>query len=270
VITVLGLVAVIALPEMPAARGGATGDEVVEGPAVRREQTGTVRLAIGGPRHPDDVGQFEHGRRRRLHEAVHQVLNRIDGPAFHLGGEVRVERGGLGARVTQIRLNQSEVDVGFERMGGVRMSKRVDVGALGHARPEHRAMERGLEAGARDWSGRRHDAIDLSLSGVRGKEPLRRAMGAPEVAQQREGRRHNGVMAVSFRRRGKSLRQSEYRQTHGGIRRPRETSERYTIRRRRIEFNDALQRRHRKQRPGTSEQTACGERIVRHGHRTDR
>ena len=127
---------------------------------MRREQTGAVRLTIGGARRPDDVGQFEHGRRRRLREAVHQVLDRIDGAAFHLGGEVRVERGGLRARVAQVGLNQAEVDARFEQMGGVRVAQRVDVGALGHAGPEHRAMERGLEAGAGDRSGPGHDAID--------------------------------------------------------------------------------------------------------------
>ena len=183
VIAVLDLIAVIALPEMPAARGGATGDEVVEGAAVRGEQTGAVRLAIGGSCRANDVGDLEHARAARLHEAVHQVLDRIDRPACHLGGEVRVERGGLGARVAQIGLNQSEVDARFEQMGGVRMSKRVNVGALGHAGSEHRAMERGLQAGAGDRSGPGHDAIDGPLLGVRGKEPLRGAMSAPMRAQ---------------------------------------------------------------------------------------
>jgi len=63
--------------------GGTTGDEVVEGPAMRREQTGTVRLTIGGPGRADDVGQFEHARGARLRKAVHQMLDRVDGPAFH-------------------------------------------------------------------------------------------------------------------------------------------------------------------------------------------
>ena len=88
VVAVLGLRAVVALPQMPAPRGGATGDEVVEGPAVRRAQTAAGRLTRGGSGRPDNVGDREHARAARLREAVHQVLNRIDGGACHLGREV--------------------------------------------------------------------------------------------------------------------------------------------------------------------------------------
>jgi len=49
-----------------------------------------------------------------------------------------------------------------------------------------------------------------------------------------------GVMTVSFRRRGTSLRQSEYRQMHGTMRKSRSTREGYTIHRRRIEFNKPM------------------------------
>jgi len=93
-------------------------------------------------------------------------------------------------------MDQPEVDARFEQLRRVRMPQRVHMGALGHARLQHRAMERGLEAGAGDRPGRRHDAIDLPLSGVRGKEPLRRAMRPPVVAQQREGRLRQGDVAV--------------------------------------------------------------------------
>jgi hypothetical protein len=57
-------------------------------------------------------------------------------------------------------------------MRGVRVSKRVNVGALVDARLQHGAMERGLEAGVRDGTGPGHDAVNFSLSGVRGKDPL--------------------------------------------------------------------------------------------------
>ena len=122
VVAVLGLRAVVALPQMPAPRGGATGGEVVEGAAMRRKQTGTVRLTIGGARHQDDVGQFEHGRRRRLREAVHQVLDGIEGEPFHLRRQVRIEGGRLRTGVAQVGLDQTEVDARFEEVGGVRVA----------------------------------------------------------------------------------------------------------------------------------------------------
>ena len=79
VIAILEGVAGIAPAEMSAPCGGATGGEVLEGAAMRRKQTRAARLAIGGTHRPDDVSQFEHRRRRRLREAVHQVRDGIEG-----------------------------------------------------------------------------------------------------------------------------------------------------------------------------------------------
>ena len=133
VIAVLGLVAVVALPEMPTARGGTTGDEVVEGAAMRREQTGAVRLTIGGAGRAHDVGDLEHACRACLHEAVHQVLDGIEGEAFHLRRQVRIEGGRFRTGVAQIGLNQAEVDARFEEVGGVRVAQRI------HTLPMNRA-----------------------------------------------------------------------------------------------------------------------------------
>ena len=57
-------------------------------------------------------------------------------------------------------------------------------------------MERGLEAGTGDRSAPGDGAIDLPVSGVRGKEPLRRAVRPPVIAQEREGRRRERDVAV--------------------------------------------------------------------------
>ena len=161
----------VAPAEMAAARGGATGGEVVERAALRREQTRAARLAIGGSRRTDDVGHLEHVP--PLGYARPSIRCWIGSTAVcgHLGRQVRVEGGGLRARVPQIGLNQSQGHPRFEQMRGVRVAERVHVGALGHAGLEDRAMERRLQAGAGDWSGHRVRRDRRSPLGVRGEEP---------------------------------------------------------------------------------------------------
>jgi len=63
-------------------------------------------------------------------------------------GEVSVDGGGLRAGVAQVFLDQSEIDAGFEQVGGVTVAERVDVGALVDAARLDRSHERALETGS--------------------------------------------------------------------------------------------------------------------------
>ena len=129
-------------------------------------------------------------------EADHQAIDGIGRGLLHLRGEVGVERGGLGARVAEIGLDEPEIDSGLEQMGGVGVAEGMHMSPFVDAAVQQGSMERGLEAGARDGTGARDRAVDDPATGVRGEEPARRAVGAPVLAQEREGRLGEWDVAV--------------------------------------------------------------------------
>lgn len=65
-------------------------------------------------------------------------------------GEVGVEGGGLGARMPEVFLDEPEIDAGFQKMGGVAVAERVDVGPLVNAAWLDGAHEGALQAGPVD------------------------------------------------------------------------------------------------------------------------
>ena len=98
--------------------------------------------------------------------------------------------------MAEIGLNESEIHAGLEQMGGVGVPKGMHMSPFVDTAVQQGSMESRLEARARDGTGARDRAVDSAATGVRGEEPAGRAVGAPVLAQEREGRLGEGDVAV--------------------------------------------------------------------------
>ena len=158
VVAVLELAAVVAALEGAAQGWRATLDDVVHGPPVRGQELPGVGLDVGRPRSTEDVRQLHHRPTSRdggsvttpnaASAALHQVVDGVDGGVAEFPGQVGVDGRGLRAIVPQVVLDQAEIDAGFEKMRGVTVAERVDVGPLVDAARLDRSHERALETGS--------------------------------------------------------------------------------------------------------------------------
>ena len=87
----------------------------------------------------------------------------------------------------QVHLDETEVHAVFQQMGGVGMPQRVHMRALVHPALAERPDERRLQARTRNRPGAGGHEVPRALADGRGKQPLRGAMGAPVLAQHRQG-----------------------------------------------------------------------------------
>ena len=121
------LAAVLAAVEHRPQLAGAAGGDVAQHLLVRRGHRGPEPLEIGPAVPPHHLGDGGHG------SGLHQRLDPVAGLLVAGGGEVEVDHRGLQRAVAEVLLDQPEVDPGFEQMGRVAMSQRVDRDGLAEA-----------------------------------------------------------------------------------------------------------------------------------------
>ena len=59
-------------------------------------------------------------------ESPHYVIDQLAGVFLTFLGEVKIEHGGFELGMAQVTLDDAQVDTGFEEMGGVGMTQRMD------------------------------------------------------------------------------------------------------------------------------------------------
>ena len=116
VIGVLGLLAVVAEIDVSTECRGPALLDVAHDAQVRGEHAIAKPIAIRPSHLAEDVRDAGHGvvRTGSGLEPVHQAFDGIAGDLPHLGGEVGIERGGLGAAVSEVALDDAQVDAIFE------------------------------------------------------------------------------------------------------------------------------------------------------------
>jgi hypothetical protein len=63
-------------------------------------------------------------------ESLHHVIDQLVGVLLTLLGEVEIEHGGFQLGMAHVALDDAQVDSGFEEMGGIGMTKRMDGDSL--------------------------------------------------------------------------------------------------------------------------------------------
>ena len=76
----------------------------------------------------EDIREFEHAGARVLLSV--QVLQRTDDLAQQIGGDLRIERGGLELLVAEQDLDHADIDLLFEQVGREAVAQRVHRDAL--------------------------------------------------------------------------------------------------------------------------------------------
>jgi hypothetical protein len=106
--------------------------------------------------------------------------------------------------MSEVALDDAEIDAVFEQMGRVGVTQRMHRGLLANGTPLDGASQAGLETRARDGAPVVSQAVGEAMAGGGGKEPVARAVSLPVVPQQDESalcRRHStGAGASSGRR----------------------------------------------------------------------
>jgi len=111
------------------------------------------------------------------HEPVDDLGGRSEGRL----GQLRVEHGGLGSGVAQDLLDDAEIHALFQQMGSVGMAQRMDRGPLVHTGLGQGLLEGDLDAG--DRQGLLGGWLPPPAATGSREEPLRMAMGLPELSQ---------------------------------------------------------------------------------------
>lgn len=110
-------------------------------------------------------------------------------------GEMQIDHGGFESRVSEVTLDETEVDAGFEQMGGVGMSEGMDGDAeFGNAGPLFRFAKGALDAVSAHGIRGARGLLLIAPGG--GKEPGFVTMGFPVGPQQNEGVFGQGDVAV--------------------------------------------------------------------------
>ena len=125
----------IALVDVSPERGRAARDNGLEHlPLHRRDPTlaGCEEIALMDT---DDVGDLEFRAPHERDDSAQdgQPIERTHGTE-RLLSDVRVPRGGTGARVAQEDLDASQIDAGFKEMSGEAMAERMRRHRLGNPR----------------------------------------------------------------------------------------------------------------------------------------
>ena len=117
-------------------------------------------------------------------EVFHEFIEGIGLSIANLPGQVGVDRGSFGAVVTEIVLNQTQVNASFHQMGRVAMPQRVHVRVFGNAGFLPCPVKGALQARAGDRADFLVQALADATAGWRGKQPFSRPVRLPELAQQ--------------------------------------------------------------------------------------
>ena len=89
--------------------------------------------------------------------------------------------------MSEVALDDAEIDAVFQEMGCVGVSQRVDRSLLAHAAVFDGSSQAGLETGTRDGPAVVREAVLEPASGGGGEKPVGRAVGLPVFAEQDEG-----------------------------------------------------------------------------------
>src|SRR6267142_7103467 len=84
-------------------------------------------------------------------EVCHQVVERRSQRCPHFPGQMRVDGSGARTAMAQVVLNDPQVESHFQQMGGVGMSQRMHVRALGDTAAFERRAESTLQTAAGEW-----------------------------------------------------------------------------------------------------------------------
>ena len=195
VVAVLPRAALITGPHVAAEGRRATGHDVAQGAAMRRQQRCRMQTFVDLARRADDVRDLEHQRPGRS-EPLHQPVDGIDGGLADLRRQMGVELRGARAGVTDVDLDQAQVHAVFQEMGGVGMPEGVHVRPFVDTALLAGADKGRLQTRARNWSGPFRDEIARPVADGCGKHPLRGSVGPPVRAEHDERLRRQRDVAV--------------------------------------------------------------------------
>jgi hypothetical protein len=109
-------------------------------------------------------------------------------------GQVSVNDRGYRALVAEVDLDLAQVLALFEQVGGIGVAQRMDMGLLGDAASPQREAESPLQRGPAHWFSGGGSALATVPLG--GKEQDGMAVGFPLLAQENQGARGQGNVAV--------------------------------------------------------------------------
>jgi len=121
---------------------------------------------------------------------------RIGEGGLQLPRQMGIHLGGAGAAVPEVLLDDPEVHPRFQQMGGVGVPQRMDVGPLGDPGPQEGPPEGALEAAPSDRAPVVREGVRQPVTGRRGEEPHRGAVGAPVRAEALQRGRRQGHVPV--------------------------------------------------------------------------
>src|SRR4029077_3895559 len=126
--------------------------------------------------------------RRSGSEILRELLQGVVQRSPQFTGEMGVDLGGAQTSVTEVFLDDAQIHAHLEKMSRIGVPQRVHMRALVDAGTIQDVAGSGLAARARDGGGLVSDAPGGAVTGNGGEEPLWRAVGAPVVAQDFQGR----------------------------------------------------------------------------------
>ena len=124
------------------------------------------------------------------HEPVDNLGGRFEGRLDQPG----VDHGGLGIGVAEDLLNDAQIHSPFQKMGGVRVTKRMDRGSFVDTGLGQCLLEGYLDA--RHGQGLVRGCFSPSAATGSREEPMRIAMGLPELSEEFDSPLRQGDVAV--------------------------------------------------------------------------
>ena len=106
------LLAVIALVDVASKERRAAGGNISEGLLLDRAQGFTELFAIRRAMEAEDIGHLQHEDRKS--EVFHEVIERLDQGRFQLRRQMRVNLSRTGAVMSEIFLNDAQVEACFQ------------------------------------------------------------------------------------------------------------------------------------------------------------
>src|SRR5712692_3436946 len=98
-------------------------------------------------------------------EALHELVERVGQGSPHLARQMGVDLGGAGAAVTEVLLDEAQVDAGLEQVGGVGMAQSVNVRPFDDSTVLQRAPESTLQAAAGNRAAVMGEAVFQAVPG---------------------------------------------------------------------------------------------------------
>ena len=119
-------------------------------------------------------------------ESLHHLIDQLAGILLTLLGEMEIDHSGFQLGMAHVSLDDTQIDSGFEKMGGVGVAE----GMNGDGLFVDSSSNLGPAEGALDTAfghGRRSVLCSIAISAKGGEEEARVAVGPPIAAEQMEG-----------------------------------------------------------------------------------